>query len=390
MTAYSSPSASTALSPSAQVGYWQKGFAFYDRPELYGASETMKSLQRMRATGANYVAPVVTWYMDSPYASAVHRDAATPTDAQISAFIQRAHTAGLRVLLTPHIDTKDHTWRGFITPNDAKAWFASYAEMLTHYADLAADQGVEGLVIGKELVALSGANHTADWISLICQVRSRYHGYLTYSANWGSNVAQYREDPLEEFTKIQFWDYLDYLGVSAYFELSTTDDPSLETLKAAWDGWNSTRIAPFQAEHGMPLLFTEVGYRSIASAAVHPWDYSLQSRLSHESQATLFRAFFEYWSNVPWVAGLHIWNWEARLDAGGPNDATYTIQNKPAEKIISSWFGLQAQLVSAHSAPTVRSVRDSIPRSCGGLLYVLDPAVGLPQLHLPAPPGQPS
>lgn len=372
------------LSPTAHVGHWQKGFAFYDRPEAYGAPETAHSLQRMRATGANYVAPVVTWYVDSPWAAGVHRDAATPTDAQLSAFIQRAHAAGLRVLLTLHVDSKDNSWRGFINPGDAKSWFASYSQMVTHYADLAANQGVEGLVIGKELVALSGSNHTSDWINLICQVRGRYDGYLTYSANWGSNVAQYRDDPLEEFTHIQFWDYLDYLGISAYFELSKTDEPSLDALMSAWDDWNRTRITPFQAKHDMPLLFTEVGYRSIASAAVHPWDYGLQSRLSPQSQATLYRAFFEYWSNVPWVAGLQIWNWEAKPDAGGPNDTSYVVQNKPAERIISSWFGLGSQLVSDHSAPTVRPVRDYVPRSCGGPLYVHGPGQ-----NTPAPPAQP-
>jgi hypothetical protein len=51
------------------------------------------------------------------------------------------------VLLKPHLDSQDGAWRAFINPSNADQWFANYATLIDHYADLGGQQGAVVLCI---------------------------------------------------------------------------------------------------------------------------------------------------------------------------------------------------------------------------------------------------
>jgi len=318
---------------------WQNGFAFWGPQSRLSSDEAATSLQSLRETGADQVMLVVSWFVGNAYDPDIRPGPTTPTDPEIVVFVQRAHALGLAVVIGVRVESLDGTWRAYFAPYDKSAWFANYRTMLEHYVDLADRMGVAGLVIGGEFVSLSGPAYTAYWADLIAMARAGFGGFLTYSANWGgSAIGNQGLDQLEEFSQIEFWPLLDFVGISCYVELAQTPDPSFTTLMANWGRWYNNRVAPVLRRVGKPLLLTEVGYRSEASAPMHPWDYLGNAGVQTALQAELYLALFQFWRGVPEFRGLYIWHWDADPQAGGPKDSGYTPQGKIAEEIVVLYF----------------------------------------------------
>ena len=175
------------------------------------------------------------------------------------AAIDKMHALGLKVMLKPHVDVEDGTWRAQIVPASPDRWFESYAAFMDHYVAIAAEKKVEMLCIGTELASMSGSQYAAQWASLIARIRSRYAGLLTYAANG--------VDAADEFTSVSFWGQVDLIGADVYTPLTDKTNPTRQELAA---GWRRNRngqdmVAAFsnvQKAYGKPFLFTEVGYRS--------------------------------------------------------------------------------------------------------------------------------
>jgi hypothetical protein len=319
--AFATPSASaeSGLPPT-----WQRGanLASWWHDEWENGS-TDASLDALRDTGSTDAAFVATWYMASPTDSGVAPDAdKTPSDAGLLRAMAAARARGLRVVVKPHVDVADGSFRGSIAPADRAAWFASYATMLDHYADLAQQAGASMLVVGTELTSMS--SDTAAWRALIAGVRSRFSGRLTFAAN-----------QLDGARAVGFWDALDYIGIDAYMPLADAGlDPSVDDLAAAWhrrgylDG-----IGALHATWGKPVLFTEVGYQSRAGTAATPWWAT--GPVSAEAQRRAYEAAYRVWSVVPWFEGFYWWDWSpAGFD---PGDGAFNPRGKPAEQTVRAW-----------------------------------------------------
>ncbi len=335
------PTVGNGQSGAWSAGRWQKGFAFWDRTAPLGSPESLESLRYLRVTGADTVSPVVTWYVAHPWDFRLHRGRKTAADQELVATIDEAHKVGLQVVLTLHVDCEDGQWRARINPDDKERWFAAYRAMLNHYAELAEVHHVEGLVVGAELASLTGPAYTEQWQAMIADVRQRFSGFLTYSAQWGSAPPETLSDQYREFEHIGFWRDLDYLGISAYFELAGDGhpQPAIPELLAQWERWMWLRVVPFQARYAMPLLFTEVGYASTNGSARHPWDVGTHSGSNPALQASLYSALFEVWAQIPWFRGAYFWFWPTDVLAeSGPTNLDYPPTGKPAEQVVRRWF----------------------------------------------------
>ena len=326
------PAVAQPAAVAAAALTWQhRGFtiASYAENDLYDSGP---ALQQLADAGANSVTFAVTWYTPHQYSTDIYRTGSTATDGALIWAVERAKSLGLRVILKPHLDSQDGAWRAFINPGDADRWFANYAAMLDGYADLGRLHGAEGLCVGAELIAMStNPAHDARWRALIAGVRGRFAGTLSYSANWGG------EGFAEEYPKVPFWDALDVLGISAYFELADTNAPTVAQLRARWDGWRTNKIAPFQARWNKPLMFIEGGYRSVDGAARQPWNFDAPGGADRQEQADLYEALFQTWATVPWFYGSAFWYWgpNVNVDAAGTG---YEVQNKTALITVAAWF----------------------------------------------------
>ena len=252
-----------------------------------------------------------------------------------------ARKYGLRTLLKPHLwlNRSGGKWRGDIgmdTEADWITWFENYSTFIIHYARLAEELEIEALCVGLELHR-TAVERESDWRRVISQIRSVYDWKLVYGANWH-----------EEFEQIRFWDALDYIGIQAYFPLTKRSTPTVEELVLGWAP-HVQAIERIQKSYGKPVLITELGYHSSVDAAIEPWtwrveadDASPQDRL--QTQANCYEAFFRSFWDKPWFSGVYIWKWYPQhASCGGTFDTDFTPQNKPAERVMASWYGRPRQ-----------------------------------------------
>ena len=302
---------------------WERGMnvtAFL--PDAYAEPAARRALVTARAVGTRRVAFIPTWYMTDGAASSVFADPAkTPTDASIEAAAADARRLGLDVVLKPHVDPQDGTFRGDILPGDVAAWFDSYEAMLRQYAELADRVGADGLVIGTELTSMS--LYADEWRELIAQVEKVYDGPLTFAANW-----------VDGAESIEFWDELDFIGIDAYMPLVTNSpEPTVDELLDAWGPYKA-RMASLADRWELPIVFTELGYQSRIGTAARTGDDT--GALSEEAQATAYEAAFEALRDEEYFGGIWWWEWSAEgiVDPGG-----WSPENKLAAGVLSEWQG---------------------------------------------------
>ena len=284
------------------------------------ATDIEVRLDELRALGATDVALVVGWSQADVAAVTIRRGPVD--DATVRAALAAAAARGLRATLFPILQldrVSPGQWRGTLAPADVDAWWSSYEAFIVHHADLAAAAGAAALVIGSELG--STESWRDRWYHLISRVERRFTGALLYSANW------------DHYQHVTFWQRLDAIGVTGYFELARDRAASVEDLVAGWTSARDALLA-FAAERGLPLWLTEVGYPSVDGGAVWPWDYTRRAAVDVEEQRRAFAALARSWAGHA-LAGLFVWEWSG---AGGPADRGYTPRGKPAACELGAWF----------------------------------------------------
>jgi hypothetical protein len=260
----------------------------------------------------------------------------TPDEVVIGV-IKRARELKMQVLVQPIIllwDTNSsEDWRGVIQPRRWDRWWDSYTRFMVHWARLCQESGAEMLSVGSELIS----TETMDdrWREVIRAVRREYRGKLLYSANW------------DHYTVVTFWDALDLIGMTSYYTLSKSNNPTLAELNASWTKFKG-EILSWQRTQGKPIIFTEVGYASQDGCAREPWNYYASTRVNLQAQYLCLQSFFETWQHEPAVGGICVWKWE---DGGGPTDIGYTPRGKPAEALLRRWLARAPLETSPSSRP---------------------------------------
>jgi hypothetical protein len=302
-------------------------------PGLYSLPDSDISLSQLAETGAAWISLIVTCYQENLGSTQIFASESTPTDDDLIHVIGQAHALGLKVMLKPHLDLwKDPShWRGnigeaFSSEAEWAEWFASYRPFIEHYADLAAAYGADQFCVGCELE--NTTHREADWRRVVAGVRTRYPGPLIYAGNHSG-----------EEVRMNWWDAVDIIGVDAYYPLSEISNPSLEELKAAWDP-HVQELSSLAAKWRKPIILTEIGYRSLDGASMHPWDWQIEGRVDLQEQEDCYRAAFESLSDESWFAGIFWWSWSPDPFEGGPDDTGYSPHGKPAEDVLRSWFGV--------------------------------------------------
>ena len=305
---------------SAQAAPPIKGMAL----GLYDPGDKRPALTEIAGLGADHVSLVVSWHQHDVRSVALAPIGGTTiSDDDLRTVMRAAHAAGLKVFLFPIVEVevrKPKEWRGTLRPDDVNGWWQSYEAFILHYAALAADEDADLFAVGSELVSTEAWRDR--WYHLIYSVKKRYTGKLVYSANW------------DHYQPVSFWERVDYVGVTAYNELTTRSDASVDELAA---GWRRVRdeLTAFSDKVGRPLLITEVGYTSQDGAAIHPWDYTVHAPVDLEEQRRGYAAFVDAWKDEPRLAGVFFWEWTG---AGGPGDGSYTPRGKPAEKVLRAFY----------------------------------------------------
>jgi|GEM_PF-490077 len=305
---------------------FQKGFsyaAWWNNTFLQKESDI--SLMNLANTSTKWVSLVVTWYQEDKHSLQIRPDIdRTPSDESIIHAINVIHSLGMKVMLKPHVDLYNGEWRGeiwFENEFEWQEWFNSYRNFICHYARLAEENNVEQFCVGCELVKTTSRE---EWFNIIQAVRNLFSGPITYAANW------------DNYQNAAFWQALDFIGIDAYFPLTDKNDPSINELMDGWKKWKSG-IEEIYNLTRKPVIFTEIGYRSIDGCNRDPWNWQRDGKIDLQEQADCYEAAFRMFYNESWFYGFYWWMWYPDL-RGGADDRSYTPYGKPAEKILKKYY----------------------------------------------------
>jgi hypothetical protein len=288
----------------------------------YDGTATTRAISDIAGLGATWIQFTPTWNMATGTSTKID-GAWRVTDAAVQAAIDLAHSKGLKVLLKPHVDPRDNTNRWEINPSSRTAWFDSYQSMITHYAAIAQQKGVDEFSVGCELATMSGPADRGAWLTVINAIKAIYSGPLVYAAT------------TDEYPNVSFWDQLSFIGIDAYFPLSTRPTTDVSALEAAWIPIRN-QMSAFAAGVGHRIVFTEAGYPSQVGAAVNPWNNQNSRTPSQPQQAAAYEALLATFTGEPWWAGVFWWSWWT--DNGLYEPLDFAIKGKLAESVLRNWW----------------------------------------------------
>jgi hypothetical protein len=318
---------------------------------------TLESIAEIKTSNANWISLVPEITMERSTLIFEDYEMYFNLESEFIKSIKFAKEVGFKVALKPHIllseipvNVEDYNtalaiygpnnlpdvkydksraaeWRGDYTPateGDWKLWKTQYTKLMLRLSKLAVSHKVDMLCIGSELrqIAILKPEY---WRSLIAQVRNIYSGAIIYSANW------------DEYDKIKFWKDLDYIGIDAYFPVNDDKVPTVNKTIRNWKPIKN-QLKQFALSFDRPIIFTEFGYRNVAYAGNRPWEHDQSTDVPQAKvQENLYQAFYQSFWNEYWVEGGFAWRWYA--DGPVVDDTNFTVQGKPAFKVMREWYG---------------------------------------------------
>lgn len=296
----------------------------------YGSTLADQSMARMVNLGSNAVAIVPYSYMrqnDKPMPLPLIQRAGNETDAAVIQSIQQAKEKNCYVLIKPQI-WLGKSWTGFVEMENEKDWdafFDHYSHWIKHHALIAEIYEADALAVGVEFVQATLQNQDR-WATLFKEIRKIYSGHLTYCANWG-----------EEIEGLSFWEDLDYIGFNCYYPWSKNKKASKRELQKGLNGIID-KIEKIAAKHGKPVVFTEVGFRSVEYPWVNPHAAAEGRAFNENAQAQCYEALFKAIQNKSWCKGIIWWKWPTHPRRNGPTQTTFTPLGKKAEQVVQQYF----------------------------------------------------
>lgn len=300
----------------------------------YGTEVSEVLLDELVRLGANWISVTPfgrLWSLSSTHISFDFEQSYAESQRSLERMIEQAHARGLRVLLIPHLWVETGGWRGEIDPGSARGWERyqrSYREFVLGWAENAARMKADAFSVGVECKSWSG-RFAPYWQELIGDVRARFGGLVTYSANW------------DEAEHVVFWEALDLIGINAFYPLADHASASYEEyLRGAMRARDD--VKRLSELHERPVLFVEVGYTTRRDAAVEPWlwpDDMTDVVYDEHEQARALSAIIEAFAPEPWFAGLFVWRYYADLDDVSQEHAWgFSPHGKLAERVLDQAF----------------------------------------------------
>lgn len=280
-------------------------------------------------------------------------------------------------------------WHGNIQPDDPNRWFESFKVYLDSYLTLASILKIDEFTVGAELYSMTVGiedqwksypyGFPGRWLQLLRYVRSKLPtARLMYDINftddrvnsdgigttggeferWRYRLVDLANRPNPDEQQIwkdlsDFWSELDAIGIDVYRSLASSNQPVptdyvqlVDLLKQRTDSFatqmdNSLGAISLTLGTDKPVIFKELGFRSVELGFIDPFSYAGSGTPSVTHQAAALQAYFDsFWSvGWPWFKGFNFW--EISLDASkeGPNDNGFSpVGKKQSEDIITKYF----------------------------------------------------
>ncbi|MEO7112954.1 MAG: hypothetical protein ABI183_21125 [Polyangiaceae bacterium] len=246
--------------------------------------------------------------------------------------ILMAHARGLKVMLVPHLWVESGEWRAKIDPGtDAgwDAWAKSYRNFVMTWAAVAEETHAELLSSGVELRSWVTTTRAPSFAAILHDLRTVYHGLITYSANW------------DDAENTVILGDLDVIGVNAFFPLADKNGASFAQLSAGGEKIRD-KLHTLAETWKKPVLFTEIGYTTRENCAIEPWlwpDSMKNVKVDEASQANAYHALIAPLLDEPDFAGLFVWRlYSDPHDVSQESEFGFSPRGKLAELVMRDAF----------------------------------------------------
>lgn len=301
----------------------------------YGSDVFDRTLVEVSDWGAGWVAITPFGRVGSLDGVGVDRTFEAPFEenrAAIGRAIDMAHARGLKVMLVPHLWVETHDWRAKIDPKTDEGWArwtASYGEFAKTWATVAEEHHAEIFSAGVELRSWVTSGRATSFLELITQIRTIYHGLVTYSANW---------DDVDDTIILGA---LDLIGINAFYPLADRDGAT--TLELLVGGERiRTKVHTLAETWHKPVLFTEIGYTTRPNPAIKPWlwpDEMEHVRIDEAAQALAYHALVKPLLEEPDFAGFFVWRvYSDPDDVSQEAEWGFSPRGKLAERVVRDAF----------------------------------------------------
>ncbi len=304
-----------------------EGYRIYNGYISRKAEEAIESIWQHGSNAIAIIPYTGTRSIEKPHPFRFSDRAGSENDESVIFSTHYAHKRGMKVMLKPQIWVSG-VWPGDIKMQSQEDWdlfFQYYRKWIMHYALMASLHNIEIFCAGVELVHTT-IEQPDQWRELLEDIRKIYSGKVVYAANWG-----------KEFEQLSFWDELDYIGIDCYYPLSDNETASKAELKHNFETITHKLIAKSQ-KYDKPLIFTEIGFRSIDAPWQQPHAHPDGKTPNKEHQALCYEVVSEVLQDQSWCQGIFWWKWPSYLEYSANNPTAFTPYGKPASKIVRKWF----------------------------------------------------
>ncbi|RZA09644.1 MAG: hypothetical protein EOP11_01075 [Proteobacteria bacterium] len=275
-------------------------------------------------------------------------------------------------------------WHGNIQPSDPNRWFESFRVYLDSYITLAKFSKADEFTVGAELYSMTVGledqwkeypyGFPGRWLELLRYVRGKLpNTRLMYDINFtddtvsgngtsslGGELERWRyrivdladrNDPVEKqvWTDLTtFWKELDAVGIDMYRSLTSrnqevpeSEEALVALLRQRTDSFATQMDTAFTQisltlDNERPVIFKELGYRSVVKGFVDPFAYAGQGIVSVPHQAAAFQAMFSsFWeAKWPWFGGFNFWEIHVDASKAGEKDNGFSPVGKPATEAV--------------------------------------------------------
>jgi len=281
-------------------------------------------------------------------------------------------------------------WHGNIQPSDPNRWFESFRVYLDSYITLAKFAKIDEFTVGAELYSMTIGiedqwkqypyGFPGRWLELLRYVRAKLPGTrLMYDINFtddsvvnggevsasGGELERWRyrivdladrDNPAEKQIWIDlttFWKELDAVGIDMYRSLASPNQviPSdfnqlVALLRQRTDSYatqmdNTFTQIELTLDHQKPVIFKELGYRSVEKGFIDPFAYAGEGTILVQHQAAAYQAVFSsFWeARWPWFKGFNFWEIHVDGSKAGPRDNGFSPLGKDlTESVLKKYW----------------------------------------------------
>jgi len=287
---------------------------------------------------------------------------AYPTEDALRGHIRDIKADGLKVTMEAQICCRETEVGDTSTRSEAwfTAWFDQYEAFLLYHARIAAEEGVDKLLLywaADQVVSTSDSRRHQLFDDrmreILLKVKSVYSGPIGYSIIISQGKGIYQPPwPYESGSLTAIEDLIDFWGVHVWQGFATTNNATQADLDDEVERVFAATLDPVYLASQKPLVLVSIAYgsydgaaksdKNVFEVALVPFFPEGNNTLVYDGieQAMVMQAVMRAVAKRPFILGSYPFGYQYNALPLSPD---YSIRGKPAERTLGEWYRLATQ-----------------------------------------------